>query len=234
MQLVHTENYPCFPASAFAPRPLRSVLFCTEKKPESSSSSQQLLRGHIRQHNSYVCLTGSSSHPCPARAGSTLHIPNRWARCPRRFGTKLTTNKTAQGLRRYSLINHTHLCRRIRRTLSLWCLNPNWKTSPSHTDCAGLGSGRGDACVCEHLLWGNKGVHSSKEPRLPPVAQQPSKHRGVVQDQWTEWGLEFEFQSSMQNPFRNQSAVCKRQQTLMKFHLCINWQNRKNALWTPM
>lgn len=147
MQLVHTENYPCFLASAFAPRPLRSVLFCTEEKPKSSSSSQQLLRGHIRQHNSYVCLTGGSSHPCPARAGSTLHILNRWAR-PRRFGTKLTTNKTAQGLRWYSLINHMHLCRRIRRTLSLWCLNPNWKTSPYHTDCAGLGSGRG--CMC---LW---------------------------------------------------------------------------------
>lgn len=129
MQLVHVENYLCVLKSMLAPRPIRLLLFYVEEKAKGSSSSHQLLRGHTRQHNSYICLTAAGSHPCPARAGGTLHVPSRWTR-PRRFGTKLLVNKTAPSLRHYGLVNHTHLCRRIRRTLSLWCLNPNRKPVP--------------------------------------------------------------------------------------------------------
>ena len=145
MQLVHIINSLCFLTSTFAPRLVRLMLFCTEEQATGSSSSQQLLKGHIRQHNSYLCLTAKSSHPRPGRAGSMLHIPNRWT-SPRRFGTETKINKATQSLRRYHLINHTHLCKRIRRTLSLWCSNPNWK--PVHPTRTVLVWGRvGERCV---------------------------------------------------------------------------------------
>lgn len=147
--------FPLLPSvNVFGPHRKSSVLSCKHvctqtntlnaflhgREGQGSSSSQQLVKGHIKQGNNYICLKAKSSHPRPARAGRTLHILNWWTR-PRRCGTKLMVNKTTQSLKHYSLINHTHLCRRIRRTLSLWCLNPNWKPgiwpqSLPHTLCS--------------------------------------------------------------------------------------------------
>lgn len=61
--------------------------------------------------------------------------------------TKLMLNKATRSPRHCSLINRTHLCRRIRRTLSLWCLNLNWKPEIWSQHCAGLGSDRGASAL---------------------------------------------------------------------------------------
>lgn len=176
MQLVHIENNLCFLIEMFAPRPICLMLFCT--KGQGLLFLPEVTLGNA--------AATSALHP-RTRAGSTLHIFNLWM-CPKRFGTKLMASKTIQSLKHYSLINHTYLCGRIRRTLSLWCLNPNWNpVLPAHTLLVWDLGGE----MCEHLLLGNKGVYSSKDSCLPPIAHQISKHHGIVQDQWTQWGLEF-------------------------------------------
>lgn len=67
-----------------------------------------------------------------------------------------------------------------------------------------------------------------KKP-VPPITHQPSKQLGFYKTNGHSEELQLEFQLSLQSPFRKLSAVCDCQQTLMKFHLCINLQNRKNA-----
>lgn len=213
-----------------------SVLICTEKEVKGSSSCQQLLKGHIKQHKSYICLTTMSS---PLR-GLEACFPCCTGECvPEGFAAKPLLNKTARSLRHGRLINHTHAFVEGLGGLynhDVWILIENQESVPVPPprqilvwDLAG------EMCLCLwHLLWGSKEGPCSKELCLPPVIHQPGKCHGIVQDRWRQWGLELEFQSSLRSPFRNLSALCKCQQTLMKFHLCINLQNRKNASWTRM
>lgn len=126
-----------------------SVLICTEKEAKGSSSCQQLLKGHIKQHKSYICLTTMSS---PLR-GLEACFPCCTGECvPEGFAAKPLLNKTARSLRHGHLINHTHtFVEGLGRLYNhdVWILIENQESvpGPSPGTDSGLGPGRGDVSV---------------------------------------------------------------------------------------
>lgn len=74
-----------------------------------------------------------------------------------------------------------------------------------------------------------KGFTAPKNHVYLPSHMSPANNMGFYKTSGHREELGLEFQSSLQSPFRNLPAVYECQQTLTKFHLCINLQNRKNA-----
>lgn len=143
-------------------------------------------------------------------------------------------NKTTQSLRLYGWINHTHLCKRIRRTLSLLGLNPNWKpVRPTATVLVwGL---EGEVYVSVSTCFGAKrGFTAPKNHVYLPWDINPANIMGLYRTNGHsgDWSLNFN------HLCKDHLEICQWyasvNKTLRKFHLCINLQNRKNALWTPM
>lgn len=139
--------------------PQNNTLICTEKEAKGSSSYQQLLKGHVRQHKSYICLTTKSSLP-PLRGLEARCTCRTGERVPEGFAAKPLLNKAARSLRHGRLINHTHtFVEGLGRLYNhdVWILIENQGSGPGPSPTVPVWDLAGELCVSVTSALGEQG-----------------------------------------------------------------------------